>query len=192
MRACFQTELVCCGRRTLHNLFALQMFYKSARVEYHPVGVVSLLYTVMKICSQTALSSLLLFAVLKCYTWQCCSMLHIMQSSAPMNMLLTSVGDVQVGAIVPWNYPFHNVFNPLSAAIYSGNAIVIKVTYHSPQETCISVSMCTRHAHANSAILQTCSLGCWLQHLRRSFSTLCQTSMCWCLLQYCTDPAWFA
>ena len=26
-----------------------------------------------------------------------------------------SVG-VQVGAIVPWNYPFHNVFNPLVAA----------------------------------------------------------------------------
>ncbi len=47
-----------------------QMFYKAARVEYHPVGV--------------------------------------------------------VGAIVPWNYPFHNVFNPLSAALFSGNALVIK------------------------------------------------------------------
>ena len=34
---------------------------------------------------------------------------------------------VQVGAIVPWNYPFHNVFNPLTAAVYAGNAIVIKV-----------------------------------------------------------------
>ena len=48
----------------------LQMFYKAARVEYVPVGV--------------------------------------------------------VGAIVPWNYPFHNVFNPLVAALYAGNAIVIK------------------------------------------------------------------
>ena len=47
------------------------MFYKSARVEYHPLGV--------------------------------------------------------VGAIVPWNYPFHNVFNPLTAAIFAGNALVIKV-----------------------------------------------------------------
>ena len=47
------------------------MFYKAARVEYHPLGV--------------------------------------------------------VGAIVPWNYPFHNVFNPLSAALFAGNAIVIKV-----------------------------------------------------------------
>ena len=47
-----------------------QMFYKAARVEYHPVGV--------------------------------------------------------VGAIVPWNYPFHNVFNPLTAALFAGNGLVIK------------------------------------------------------------------
>ena len=33
-----------------------------------------------------------------------------------------------IGAIVPWNYPFHNVFNPLTAALFSGNAIVIKVS----------------------------------------------------------------
>lgn len=49
----------------------MQMFYKAARVEYHPLGV--------------------------------------------------------VGAIVPWNYPFHNVFNPLTAALFAGNALVIKV-----------------------------------------------------------------
>jgi len=33
-----------------------------------------------------------------------------------------------VGAIVPWNYPFHNVFNPMIAALFSGNAIIIKVS----------------------------------------------------------------
>lgn len=33
-----------------------------------------------------------------------------------------------IGAIVPWNYPFHNVFNPVSAALFSGNAIIIKVS----------------------------------------------------------------
>lgn len=33
-----------------------------------------------------------------------------------------------VGAIVPWNYPCHNLFNPISAALFSGNAIVIKVS----------------------------------------------------------------
>lgn len=48
-----------------------QMFYKKARVEYHPVGV--------------------------------------------------------VGAIVPWNYPFHNILNPLTAAVFAGNGVVIKV-----------------------------------------------------------------
>eukprot|EP01026_Neomeris_dumetosa_P080069 TRINITY_DN88189_c0_g2_i2.p1 TRINITY_DN88189_c0_g2~~TRINITY_DN88189_c0_g2_i2.p1 ORF type:complete len:419 (-),score=52.66 TRINITY_DN88189_c0_g2_i2:23-1249(-) len=35
-----------------------------------------------------------------------------------------------IGAIVPWNYPFHNVFNPLISAVYAGNAIVIKVSEH--------------------------------------------------------------
>lgn len=55
-----------------HLGFPAQMFYKSARVEYHPLGV--------------------------------------------------------VGAIVPWNYPFHNVFNPLTAALFAGNALVIKVS----------------------------------------------------------------
>lgn len=32
-----------------------------------------------------------------------------------------------MGAIVPWNYPFHNVLNPLTAALFAGNALVIKV-----------------------------------------------------------------
>jgi Aldehyde dehydrogenase family len=35
-----------------------------------------------------------------------------------------------VGAIVPWNYPFHNVFNPLLAAVFAGNACVIKASEH--------------------------------------------------------------
>ena len=32
-----------------------------------------------------------------------------------------------VGAIVSWNYPFHNLFNPVLAAVFSGNGIVVKV-----------------------------------------------------------------
>lgn len=35
-----------------------------------------------------------------------------------------------VGAIVPWNYPFHNILNPITAAIMAGNAIVVKVSEH--------------------------------------------------------------
>lgn len=48
------------------------MFYKSARVEYHPLGV--------------------------------------------------------IGAIVPWNYPFHNILNPVTAAVFAGCGIVVKVS----------------------------------------------------------------
>ena len=33
-----------------------------------------------------------------------------------------------MGAIVPWNYPFHNVFNPLLANVFAGNALVVKVS----------------------------------------------------------------
>ncbi|KAJ8766446.1 hypothetical protein K2173_022505 [Erythroxylum novogranatense] len=32
-----------------------------------------------------------------------------------------------IGAIVSWNYPFHNIFNPMLAAVFSGNGIVIKI-----------------------------------------------------------------
>lgn len=35
-----------------------------------------------------------------------------------------------IGAIVPWNYPFHNIFNPMLSAVFAGNAIVIKVSEH--------------------------------------------------------------
>eukprot|EP00850_Spirogloea_muscicola_P007929 SM000041S15488 [mRNA] locus=s41:288984:293518:- [translate_table: standard] len=35
-----------------------------------------------------------------------------------------------VGAIIPWNYPFHNVLNPVLAALFAGNAIVVKVSEH--------------------------------------------------------------
>lgn len=41
-----------------------------------------------------------------------------------------------IGAIVSWNYPFHNVFNPMLAAIFSGNAAVIKVSEHASWSGC--------------------------------------------------------
>ena len=31
---------------------------------------------------------------------------------------------------MPWNYPFHNVFNPLLAHVFAGNALVVKVSEH--------------------------------------------------------------
>lgn len=66
---CCRCNNLCCVVSYLS--VCVQAFYKSARVEWVPVGV--------------------------------------------------------VGAIVPWNWPFHNIINPISAAVMSGNAIVIKV-----------------------------------------------------------------
>lgn len=40
-----------------------------------------------------------------------------------------------VGAIVPWNYPFHNVFNPIVSALTSGNGIVIKTSEYASWST---------------------------------------------------------
>jgi acyl-CoA reductase-like NAD-dependent aldehyde dehydrogenase len=67
------------------------------------------------------------------------SLLPDYRPSGLMNMHKTSrvewtpVG--VVGAIVPWNYPFHNVFNPLIAALFSGNAIIIKVSEYAAWST---------------------------------------------------------
>lgn len=40
-----------------------------------------------------------------------------------------------VGAIVPWNYPCHNVFNPIIAATFAGNSIVIKASEYAAWST---------------------------------------------------------
>lgn len=36
-----------------------------------------------------------------------------------------------IGAIVSWNYPFHNIFGPMISALFSGNAFVGKVSEYS-------------------------------------------------------------
>ncbi|EDQ87590.1 uncharacterized protein MONBRDRAFT_33244 [Monosiga brevicollis MX1] len=33
-----------------------------------------------------------------------------------------------MGAIIPWNYPFHNLFGQIISAIFAGNAIVVKAS----------------------------------------------------------------
>ena len=35
-----------------------------------------------------------------------------------------------LGAIIPWNYPFHNMLGQVISALFAGNAIVIKVSEH--------------------------------------------------------------
>jgi acyl-CoA reductase-like NAD-dependent aldehyde dehydrogenase len=35
-----------------------------------------------------------------------------------------------VAALVSWNYPFHNAFNPIISALFAGNGIIIKASEH--------------------------------------------------------------
>ncbi|MCL7030055.1 hypothetical protein MKW94_009184 [Papaver nudicaule] len=44
-----------------------------------------------------------------------------------------------IGAIVSWNYPFHNILNPMLAAIFSGNGVVVKVSEHASWSGCFYV-----------------------------------------------------
>ena len=64
-----------------------------------------------------------------------------------------------VGAIVPWNYPFHNVFNPMIASVFSGNAIVIKVSEFaawSSQYLTRALRQCLEAAGAPTDLVQLC------------------------------------
>lgn len=40
-----------------------------------------------------------------------------------------------IGAIVSWNYPFHNIFGPMISALFAGNAFVGKVSEYSSYYT---------------------------------------------------------
>ncbi|KAI3744580.1 hypothetical protein L1987_57664 [Smallanthus sonchifolius] len=44
-----------------------------------------------------------------------------------------------VEAIVSWNYPFHNLLNPVLAAVFFGNGIVVKVSEHASWSGCFYV-----------------------------------------------------
>lgn len=48
-----------------------------------------------------------------------------------------------IGAIVSWNYPFHNIFNPMLAAVFSGNSIVIKVVIVGMSLLFTLITICT-------------------------------------------------
>ncbi len=43
-----------------------------------------------------------------------------------------------MAAIIPWNYPFHNMLGQVISALFAGNAIVIKASEHA----CWSVVLC--------------------------------------------------
>ena len=35
-----------------------------------------------------------------------------------------------VGVIAPWNYPFYNLVNHVASALFTGNAVVLKMSEH--------------------------------------------------------------
>ena len=85
-----------------------------------------------------------------------------------------------VGAIVPWNYPFHNVFNPVSAALMSGNGIVVKVSEYASWSAAgyfgAALKACLRAGGAPEDLVQIragkgCDIGQLQRLLSRSFST---------------------
>jgi len=64
-----------------------------------------------------------------------------------------------IGAIVPWNYPFHNVFNPVSAALFAGNAIVIKVSEYaswSIRYYKAIIDACLEVKHDSNRLIHSC------------------------------------
>ncbi|GAB1312229.1 Meiotic Sister-Chromatid recombination aldehyde dehydrogenase [Madurella fahalii] len=69
-----------------------------------------------------------------------------------------------VAALVSWNYPFHNLIGPVISALFSGNAIVVKVSertaWSSAYFTNIIRGALVAHGH-NPALVQT--VVCWPQ-----------------------------
>jgi acyl-CoA reductase-like NAD-dependent aldehyde dehydrogenase len=69
-----------------------------------------------------------------------------------------------VAALVSWNYPFHNLTGPVISALFSGNAIVVKVSeqtaWSSPYFTNIIRGALVAHGHS-PALVQT--VVCWPQ-----------------------------
>jgi len=72
------------------------------------------------------------------------------QRPGPSNFLLGFMknGEVRyeplgvVSAIISWNYPFHNLMGPIIAAIFSGNAIVVKCSENVVWSSTWFVQMC--------------------------------------------------
>lgn len=47
-----------------------------------------------------------------------------------------------IGAIIPWNYPAHSCFSPTVAALFTGNAIVVKVSEFSSYSRAYLQNLC--------------------------------------------------
>ncbi|KAK1596833.1 aldehyde dehydrogenase [Colletotrichum navitas] len=69
-----------------------------------------------------------------------------------------------VGALVSWNYPFHNLIGPIISSIFAGNGVLVKVSeqtaWSSQYFTSIARGALIAHGY-NPALIQT--VVCWPQ-----------------------------
>ncbi|OLN97265.1 putative aldehyde dehydrogenase-like protein [Colletotrichum chlorophyti] len=69
-----------------------------------------------------------------------------------------------VGALVSWNYPFHNLIGPIISSVFSGNGVLVKVSeqtaWSSQYFTSIARGALIAHGH-DPALIQT--VVCWPQ-----------------------------
>lgn len=89
-----------------------------------------------------------------------------------------------IGAIVSWNYPFHNILNPMLAAVFSGNSIVIKVFHVGNYNTDFNVqhlvswieSICLSGFHLScfniSVVIDTLSNNSYLSYTDTCYHSL--------------------
>ncbi|KAK7723329.1 Meiotic Sister-Chromatid recombination aldehyde dehydrogenase [Botryosphaeria dothidea] len=66
-----------------------------------------------------------------------------------------------VAACVSWNYPFHNLIGPIISALFSGNAVIVKVS----EQTAWSSQYFTRVVHG---ALSACGYGAYASSLVQS------------------------
>ncbi|KAI5960932.1 hypothetical protein KGF57_001864 [Candida theae] len=89
------------------------------------------------------------------------------QRPGPSNFLLGFMknGEVRyeplgvVSAIISWNYPFHNLMGPIVAAIFTGNAIVVKCSENVVWSSTWFVEMCRailRALELDENLIQLC------------------------------------
>ncbi|KAF6807820.1 aldehyde dehydrogenase [Colletotrichum sojae] len=69
-----------------------------------------------------------------------------------------------VGALVSWNYPFHNLISPIISSIFAGNGVIVKVSeqtaWSSQYFTSIARGALIAHGH-DPSLIQT--VVCWPQ-----------------------------
>lgn len=67
-----------------------------------------------------------------------------------------------LGIIAPWNYPFHNMLNHVCSGLFSGNAVITKVSEHTSWSSVYFHNICRAALEANGfdpELLQLCTGG---------------------------------